>query len=318
MVLYYPAMKYCTCFFACILLCSTALHSFAQQHGGTGSVPTVLQALFQRPDAGKWRAKDTVRLAFNTHHTQGLLKIGDYFFLSSVAVRTWPRPYGQLINGYDRDTGDGTGYLFKFDQTGRLLAQIPLGEGDMYHPGGIDFDGKYLWVPVCEYRPYGKSVLYRVDPETMAAVKVADCNDAIGAVAFNRDRNELIGMNWDAEHFYRWQWREKSQSLRLKGKQKNPHHFIRYQDCQYTGNGIMLCSGLRSYNNGGNRFRLGGLQALRLSDYASVWETPVPLWAGNNTPLNNNPFYAAPTADGVMLYFIPEDDRSNMYVYEVK
>lgn len=280
-------------------------------------VPPVLQTLSNTPDIGKWVAQEPITLSFTTHHTQGLVKIGDFFYLSAVEVRTWPRSYGKWINGYDRDTGDGTGHLFKFDKAGQLIAQIQLGEGDIYHPGGIDFDGENIWVPVCEYRPYGRSVLYKVNPTTLTTEKVADCNDAIGAVAYNRDTKELVGVNWDSESFYRWRWNDKKKMLTLTHTQKNPHHFIRYQDCQYIGNNMIICSGLRGYTMGETRIRLGGLQILRLSDYASLWETPVPKWVSNNTPLNNNPFFAETTTTGLKLHFIPEDDKSKIYTYEV-
>ena len=36
---------------------------------------------------------------------------------------------------------------------GKLLKDIVLGEDDMYHPGGMDFDGRKVWVPVAQYRP---------------------------------------------------------------------------------------------------------------------------------------------------------------------
>ena len=42
----------------------------------------------------------------------------------------------------------------------------------MYHPGGIDYDGDDIWVPVAEYRPNSRSIVYRVDPETMKATEV--------------------------------------------------------------------------------------------------------------------------------------------------
>ncbi|MFT3945820.1 MAG: DUF6454 family protein [Agriterribacter sp.] len=71
------------------------------------------------------------------------------------------------------------------------LYSIQLGKDVIYHPGGIDFDGKYIWVPVCEYRPFGKSMIYRVNPETMKATLVTTIPDAIGAVAYNKDNNEL-------------------------------------------------------------------------------------------------------------------------------
>ena len=35
----------------------------------------------------------------------------------------------------------------------------------MYHPGGIDYDGRHIWVSVAEYRPNSRSIVYRIDPE---------------------------------------------------------------------------------------------------------------------------------------------------------
>ena len=82
-----------------------------------------------------------------------MVKIGDALYLSSVEIRKPTTRYPQLQDGYDRDTGEGVGHLFKLDLKGNLLAQMTLGEGTVYHPGGIDFDGKSIWVPVAEYRP---------------------------------------------------------------------------------------------------------------------------------------------------------------------
>ena len=49
------------------------------------------------------------------------------------------------------------------DKAGNLQKDIILGEGDMYHPGGIDFDGTNVWVPVAQYRPNSSAIIYRVD-----------------------------------------------------------------------------------------------------------------------------------------------------------
>ena len=43
------------------------------------------------------------------------------------------------------------------------MSDLKLGEGTIYHPGGIDFDGKFIWVPVAEYRPNSRSIIYRAD-----------------------------------------------------------------------------------------------------------------------------------------------------------
>ena len=76
--------------------------------------------------------------------------------VSSVEVRVRTRRFPQLVDGYDRDVGEGVGHLFKVSLKGDLLTDLTLGEGAIYHPGGIDYDGRYIWVPVTEYRPWSR------------------------------------------------------------------------------------------------------------------------------------------------------------------
>ncbi len=79
--------------------------------------------------------------------------------MSSVEVRVPTRRFPEPREGYDRDAGAGVGHLFKMDLAGHLLADLTLGEGTIYHPGGIDYDGKDIWVPVAEYRPNSRSII---------------------------------------------------------------------------------------------------------------------------------------------------------------
>ena len=74
-------------------------------------------------------------MRFDTQHPQGMVKIGDDFYLSSVEIKTPTKRFPQPVDGYDRDTGEGAGHLFKFDKTGKLLADLPLGEGHDLSPG---------------------------------------------------------------------------------------------------------------------------------------------------------------------------------------
>src|SRR5262245_49285332 len=103
--------------------------------------------------AVRWQPVAEIPLGFRTHHPQGMVKIGDTFFVSSVEIVKPTTRYPELRDGYDRDTGEGVGHLFKIDAKGNLLADLKLGEGAIYHPGGIDYDGHHIWVPVAEYRP---------------------------------------------------------------------------------------------------------------------------------------------------------------------
>ncbi len=138
-----------------------------------------------------WRRVAVVPLAFRTFHPQGLVKIGDAFFLSSVEVTTPARRLARPIDGHDRDTGEGIGHLFKLDANGKLIDDVPLGEGSIYHPGGIDYDGAHLWVPVAEYRPDSRSIVYRVDPATLKSTIAFRVSDHIGAIAVDADDRTL-------------------------------------------------------------------------------------------------------------------------------
>jgi hypothetical protein len=143
----------------------------------------------------QWKPVKAVPINFLTHHPQGMVKIGDILFVSSVEIKVPTKRFPQPVDGYDRDTGEGVGHLFKIDMEGNLIAEITLGEGSIYHPGGIDYDGHHLWVSVAEYRPNSQSIIYRVDPETMKAEEVFRFKDHIGGLVRNIDDNSLHGVS---------------------------------------------------------------------------------------------------------------------------
>ena len=100
---------------------------------------------------------------------------------------------------------DCTGYLFKADLQGNLVARIELGEGAQYHPGGLDFDGRWIWVPVSEYLPNSSSLIFRIDPESLAAEPAFRVPDHIGDLSYNRRDDTLHGFNWGGHHHYTWE-----------------------------------------------------------------------------------------------------------------
>jgi hypothetical protein len=272
-----------------------------------------------------WTAAGSVRLGFKTHHPQGMVKIGDTFYVSSVEITTRTKAFPQVQDGYDRDTGAGVGHLFKFDSTGNLIADLRLGEGSIYHPGGIDYDGKYIWVPVAEYRPNSRSILYRVDPETMKAREVLRFADHIGAVAHNPDDSTLHGVSWGSRRFYRWTVDSEgvvtSPVLPIeKLRTLNPSHYLDYQDCKYAGRRRMLCTGVTEMRTapGAPPFRLGGIDVVSLADGRPIHQVPVLLWTASGLNMTQNPVWLEPFGDGLRAYFMPEDDASTLYIYEVK
>ena len=181
-------------------------------------------------------------LAFRTHHPQGMVKIGDTFFVSSVEIRVPTRRRAEPTDGFDRDAGEGVGHLFKVTSAGALVQDLVLGEGTIYHPSGIDYDGTDIWVAVAEYRPNSRSIVYRINPETMKATEVFRFDDHLGGVVRNTDDNTLHAVSWGSRWFYRWTLDKAGRPTNSSRPREtlriaNPSHYVDYQDCKYMSVG---------------------------------------------------------------------------------
>ena len=225
-----------------------------------------------------WKQVAAIPIAFPTFHPQGMVKIGDDFFVSSVNILKPTTKYPAPREGYDRDTGEGEGHLFRISKDGKLLADLKLGEGSVYHPGGIDFDGKFIWVPVAEYRPNSQAIIYKVDPATMKAVEVFRFKDHVGGIVHDTQRNSLHGVSWGSRRFYAWPLGADGKITNADARPEalrvmNPAQYIDYQDCHYAGGARMLCSGLNAYKVAPDAapFRLGGLELVDLKDDRPIW-----------------------------------------------
>ena len=274
--------------------------------------------------ASQWRMTASVPVNFNTHHPQGMVRIGEFYYVSSVEVTQPTKRFAQPQDGFDRDTGAGRGHLFKFDAQGNLLADLPLGEGAIYHPGGIDYDGKFIWVPVAEYRPNSHSIIYRVDPAAMKATEVFRYSDHIGGIVHNTENHTLHGVSWGSRSFYRWTLNAQGRVTNAgtppeKLRRQNPSFYIDYQDCKFLGRGEMLCAGLSNYQAGkaGGRFSLGGLELVDLAADRAIHQLPLDMWTESGIPMTQNPFWIEPTERGLRAWFLPEDRQSTLYVFEV-
>jgi len=267
-----------------------------------------------------WRQVASVAISFRTFHPQGLVKIGDHFFVSSVEVRVPPKRFAAPQAGQDRDPGEGVGHLFKIDRSGHLIANLTLGEGIVYHPGGLDYDGRDIWVPVAEYRPNSRSIVYRVNPDTMKATEILRFSDHLGALVHDTDDNTLHGVSWGSRRFYRWALGSRgiaanSQPTRME----NPSHYVDYQDCKYVGGHRMLCTGVTEMRQSPDAppFRLGGLELVDLVQGRPLHQVPVLLWTPSGVDMTHNPVWIEPSDAGLRGYFMPEDDRSTLYMFEV-
>jgi Family of unknown function (DUF6454) len=274
--------------------------------------------------SSQWVEVDQVKVGFVTHHPQGMVKIGDQFFVSSVEIVAPTQRFEQPQGGYDRTPGKGVGHLFKMGADGALIESVTLGEGDIYHPGGIDYDGRWLWVPVAEYRPNSASIVYRVDPETLGAEEVFRFRDHIGGIVHDTDTNTLHGVSWGSRRFYAWRLDEQLAPAEPDVEPEqiralNPSHYIDYQDCHYAGASQMLCSGLNKYEvTGAGTVALGGLELVDLTDNRPVHQVPVPLWVSPDLAMTNNPVACEAAPAAFRCYFMPQDDESALFIYEVR
>lgn len=96
------------------------------------------------------------------------------------ASRSSRTPHATRSPGRRRD------HFFELDLHTRLLRETTAGEGEVYHPGEITFDGQSVCVPTSQYRPNSRAIVYRLDPDAIEAPESIRFPDHFGALA--RDR----------------------------------------------------------------------------------------------------------------------------------
>lgn len=279
-----------------------------------------------------WTLVEQVAVDFPTYHTQGLVKIGETFYVSAVEVLESTARNGTQTDALfdfsiDRSTGNGRGWLFKFDAQGHLLDKLELTSGSVYHPGGIDYDGEHLWVPVAEYRPNSRSNVYRVDPRSLQAELVFSEDDHIGGVVHNVHRGTIHGVSWGSRRLYSWRLPHGRGAQGVRGGDwvPNASFYIDYQDCHYQGIELMLCGGIAGYSTPYGSLAFGGLDLVDLRTNKPTHQVPVNQFidegSGPNAglALSHNAFWAEPRDDGALrIYFMTEsDNQADLLVYDV-
>ena len=278
-----------------------------------------------------WTPVDAVPMSWQTFHTQGLIKIGETFFVSAVevlepTVRNTSSTDSLYDFTIDRSTGAGRGWLFKFDATGKLLGKRELTDGTKFHPGGIDYDGRYIWVPVSEYRPNSQTNIFRVDPNTLRSELVFSEKDHIGGIVHDVHDGTLRGVSWGSRRLYTWELSKQGRGGKVVSSDwvPNPQFYIDYQDCHYQGIEYMLCGGVGGYSTPLGGVSFGGLDLLDLRNNSIEHQVPVNLFIDEGAgpsptlALTNNAFWVEPAGDGSLrAYFMAEsDNQAELRVYK--
>lgn len=180
-----------------------------------------------------------------------------------------------------------------------------VGEGHIHHPGGIDVDEESIWVPVAEYRPDSRAIVYRIDRDTLEVTEVSRVDDHVGGIVHDRDRHRLVGQSWGSRRFYEW-----STDGRLRHKRMNDSHFIDYQDCESVRRSKMLCSGVANLPQApghSGQYELGGLALWDLREQRIMHEVPVQVFSTAGHVVTRNPVDMDADGSHLTLWAAPDD-----------
>jgi hypothetical protein len=305
---------------AALTLVAGAVSVSASQGEPSGSVrpgsDPVASAFTAVDRSTPWQLVERISLDFPTHHPQGFALVGDLIYMSSVEIIEPPVLYPEPVDGYDRSPGKGVGHVLVMTREGNLVRDIIVGEGTVYHPGGIDYDGRDVWVPVAEYRPDSDAIVYRIDPDTFEVTEEFRYADHVGGVVRDRTTGMVHGVSWGSRTLFTWTFRG-----HLRQAVANQSHLLDYQDCAYVARSQQLCTGVTGLPTPtGGSYELGGMALLDLRDNDILHEVPFPYFSAAGHVATRNP--VAFEVDGTVMRVLaaPDDGEeiagTELLVYE--
>lgn len=305
---------------ALVAAASVAVATQAGRGSGGGGEGTEVASLFSETTrSSQWQLVERVKLGFDAHHPEGLARVGDRFYLSTVEVTEPTVRCPAPCDGTDRSPGKGNGWVIEFDAQGRKLRELRVDDGaNIYHPGGLDFDGRRLWTAVAEYRPNKPSIIYSMRPRSLRPRLEFRVPDHIGGIAHDTARDRIVGLNWGSRTAYEW-----SREGRELRSDLNPSHYVDYQDCKYLTvedrgeRPGMLCGGIAELSHpGAEKYELGGLGLVRLPGLEPLHEIPFAQYTPQNHVATRNAMDVEAVGDKLRLYLVADDDDSELLVYE--
>lgn len=271
--------------------------------GDTDELNTEAVSVAQLTRSNQWEQQAKIALDFDTFHPQGMTVVGDYIFISSVEIIEPTEKHPAPVDGMDRTAGKGQGHVFVVTRDGELVKDIELGEGDIYHPGGIDFDGENVWVPVAEYRPDSRSIVYTIDPDTFEVSERFRYDDHVGGVVRDEDTGRIHGVSWGSRDLFTW-----SKKGRIQDVVANESHMVDYQDCEYSGGGTQICTGVTNLSTAeGGTYELGGIALLDLRTEQILHEVPVQEFSTAGHSVTRNPVSFEAGGDTLTMFAAPDD-----------
>ncbi|MFG3507080.1 DUF6454 family protein [Streptomyces sp. NPDC047821] len=251
-----------------------------------------------------WTVVGRVPLSFPAHHPQGVTRGRDHhLYVSTAEIIEATRFHDRPVDGYDRTAGRGRGHVFVTDAAGAELGRVGVGEGTIYHPGGIDFDGESLWVPTAEYRPDSHSIVYQVDPHTLEVREAFRFDDHIGGIVRDRHSGLLHAVTWGSRRLLTF-----TVDGKLTHRVENKSHFVDYQTCVSAGGGHMVCTGIAEYPlAGGGVFSLGGIAVVDIASGRIEHEAPVTVLSPAGRVVTYNAVHLETDGQVLRMFAVPDD-----------
>lgn len=183
------------------------------------------------------------------------------------------------------------------------------------HPGGLQFDGERLWIPISESQRGGRTLVRAYSLKSLVPGKSAPfereftVEDHIGALAVFSDRQLMLGANWDTEKVYIWNTAgqlqrtlsgKELQSRQLGvGRNENGEPGLAVQDWKVQENRL-FAAGLVKQTQGVVHSRL-----IEFVDFLgnNVQSRSFHIGRQENVELCNEGM----TVQGGNIYFLPED-----------
>lgn len=203
--------------------------------------------------------------------------------------------------------------------------------GQLIHAGGLDLANGFIYIPLAEYSQSSESKIYVLNeadafntqvPPNLALAKSSRYfpDHLTGLISFpgsDHTPSGLVGFNWGAEKFFRFNLIENGQPMEVTvqdeftNPKENHYGAWEYQDCKAVNNRLALCSGRLGNGLFWTDVR-GVIDLIKFNDSKLAKYEVVQRWiapSANGRPVSYNSFdYSIDQLDDVLtFYFIPQD-----------
>ncbi|KAK4060913.1 hypothetical protein Trihar35433_9838 [Trichoderma harzianum] len=276
-----------------------------------------------------WKSIAKISFQGDTFEPEGLVRLGpDRYVVSCGEYTEHTQKYPHPINGTDRTPGKGFAHLMTYNGKGERIADATItreGEEE-YHNGGLDYDGRWIWGTVAQYRPNSTAYVYKADPYTLKPQTVLRYTDHLGGIVHDTTKSRLTTLNWGSRNATVWTLKDRvaadCYTKKPQSTTRNPSYFVDYQDCKwlgrskfYNGASVMLCSGVTALDGG---YSLGGIALVHTETMQPLAEVPIMLQSALGVRMTQNPMDVSVENGKLRFYWLPDQRNSTLYIYEAE